>query len=31
VLNVVSERVSFSRVIDRVPVLRTLDRLGRSR
>jgi hypothetical protein len=26
---VASELVSFSRVIDRVPVLRRLDRLGR--
>ncbi len=29
VLNLVSERVSFSRVIDRTPPLRALDRLGR--
>ena len=29
VLNLVSERVSFSRVIDRTPGLRHLDRLGR--
>lgn len=28
-LNVASERVSFSRIIDSVPVLRALDRLGR--
>jgi UDP-GlcNAc:undecaprenyl-phosphate GlcNAc-1-phosphate transferase len=28
-LNLVSERVSFSRVIERVPLLRDLDRLGR--
>ena len=28
-LNLVSERVSFSRVIDRTPPLRALDRLGR--
>jgi UDP-N-acetylmuramyl pentapeptide phosphotransferase/UDP-N-acetylglucosamine-1-phosphate transferase len=28
-LNLVSERVSFSRVIDRVPPLRFVDRLGR--
>jgi hypothetical protein len=28
-LNLTSEVVSFSRVIDRVPPLRTLDRLGR--
>lgn len=30
-LNLVSERVSFSRVIDRTPPLRALDRLGRRR
>jgi len=29
VLNLASERVSFSRVIDRVPPLRALDRWGR--
>ena len=28
-LNLLSERVSFSRVIDRTPPLRALDRLGR--
>ncbi|HEU5083050.1 MAG TPA: hypothetical protein VFU14_06905 [Acidimicrobiales bacterium] len=28
-LNLLSERVSFSRVIDRIPPLRALDRLGR--
>jgi UDP-GlcNAc:undecaprenyl-phosphate/decaprenyl-phosphate GlcNAc-1-phosphate transferase len=31
VLNLVSERVSFSRVIDRVAPLRVLDRMGRER
>ena len=30
-LNLVSERVSFSRVIDRVAPLRALDRMGRER
>jgi hypothetical protein len=30
-LNVAAEFVSFSRVIDRVPPLRWLDRLGRAR
>jgi hypothetical protein len=29
-LNVVAELVSFSRVIDRVPPLRALDRFGRA-
>ncbi len=30
-LNLVSERVSFSRVIERVPPLRVIDRAGRRR